>query len=129
MQDSGGKYLFVANLEDVPTGKAKCFDVKGRKVLAVKVQGNIYAFDNECSHEAKPLEGGRVRGASVVCPLHGARFDLNTGKSMTPPAVLPIAVFPTKVEKDKLYCKLVPKPKAPQNPFASPGSPTTFKRK
>ena len=38
-----------------------------------------------------------MRNAWIACPLHGARFELATGRAMNPPATLPIAVYPTEV--------------------------------
>ena len=117
-------FVFVAKAEDVPSAGMKCFEVEGRGVLVMNTGDGAYkAVENACSHEKKPLEGGRVRGGKkIVCPHHGANFDLDTGKALSPPAVLPITVFPTKVEDGSIFVQLVEAVKPPANPFAVPGA-------
>lgn len=115
------EYLYLAPLGDVAEGKMKCYELEGRNVLLCNTAKGLQAVENQCSHEKTPLDDGRLRmSGKVVCPIHGASFDLDTGKALGPPAVLPIAVFPMKIEDDKIYIKLVPTPKPPKNPFAIP---------
>jgi anthranilate 1,2-dioxygenase ferredoxin component len=54
--------------------------VKGWKILISRTNGIYYAMNDRCTHAASPLSGGRVRGDVIMCPLHGARFELKTGK-------------------------------------------------
>jgi 3-phenylpropionate/trans-cinnamate dioxygenase ferredoxin subunit len=68
-------------------------------IVARGQDGQYYAVQRMCSHAALPLDGGRVRGASIVCPHHGARFDLPSGRVLGPPAYAPITAFPTR-ERD-----------------------------
>ena len=81
------------------------------------------AVENICSHEKISLEGGRLRGASkIVCPHHGSNFDIAAdGKALGAPAVLPITVFPVKVDDGNVYVQLVEAKKGPDNPWAIPG--------
>jgi 3-phenylpropionate/trans-cinnamate dioxygenase ferredoxin component len=80
---------------DLQPGETRCFD---RLLVARGQDGNYYAVQRQCSHAAQDLDGGRVRGASIVCPHHGARFDLKSGRVLGPPAWSPIAAFPTRVK-------------------------------
>lgn len=68
-------------------------------IVARAQDGQYHAVSRTCSHAAQPLDGGRVRGSSIVCPHHGARFDLKSGRVLGPPASAPIAAFPTR-ERD-----------------------------
>jgi len=117
------EFVFVARVDDVPAGKNRCFEVEGRGVLLCAFQDGMKALENMCSHEKKVMEGGRLRGASkIVCPHHGSNFDLNQdGKSLGAPAVLPVTVFPVKVEDGNVYVQLVEAKKPPANPWAIPG--------
>ena len=123
MTEGSEEYVYLADTADGPAdGKSQCYSLNDRSVLLCHAGGKLYAVENQCSHERKPLEGGRVRSSGkVVCPIHGATFDLETGKALNAPAVLPIAAFPMKIEDDKIYIKLVPMPKPPKNPFGIPG--------
>lgn len=44
------------------------------------VGGEIYALDGLCSHQGGPLGKGRLEGDTVVCPWHGRRIDVRTGR-------------------------------------------------
>jgi 3-phenylpropionate/trans-cinnamate dioxygenase ferredoxin subunit len=84
-------------------GSAERRQVEGRDVIVARGQdGAYYAVAAMCSHAALPLEGGRVRGTSIVCPHHGARFCLKTGRVLGPPAHEGITAYPTRVEGDEV---------------------------
>jgi 3-phenylpropionate/trans-cinnamate dioxygenase ferredoxin subunit len=85
---------------DLALGGTRCVEVDGVGVIVARGQdGQYYAVERLCSHAALPLDGGRVRGASIVCPHHGARFELKSGRVLGPPAYAAIAAFPTR-ERD-----------------------------
>ena len=63
----------------VPEGVAVGADVGGEQLAICRGDGDLYAVQNRCTHAQSRLDGGRVRGASLACPLHGARFNLATG--------------------------------------------------
>ncbi|HHQ42086.1 MAG TPA: non-heme iron oxygenase ferredoxin subunit, partial [Chromatiales bacterium] len=58
-----------------------------------------------CTHDGGCLAGGDIEGREVVCPRHGARFDLLTGEATAPPAYEPVHVFPVKVEGGRVYVR------------------------
>jgi 3-phenylpropionate/trans-cinnamate dioxygenase ferredoxin subunit len=95
--DAGG--FVAAGPADLATGKAELRRVAGRDVIVARGQdGAFYAVQALCSHAALSLDGGRVRGASIVCPHHGARFCLKTGRVLGPPAHEGITAYPTRME-------------------------------
>jgi nitrite reductase/ring-hydroxylating ferredoxin subunit len=77
----------VATNEDLPPGCARAVEVAGRSIAIFNVRGTIHAIDNDCTHDGGPLSEGVVSDTCVICPWHGAEFDLRTGKVLTPPAV------------------------------------------
>lgn len=90
----------AVTIADLPPGASRCVEADGTGLIVARGQdGMYYAVQRMCSHAAMPLDGGRVRGASIVCPHHGARFDLKSGRVLGPPAYAPIAAFPTR-ERD-----------------------------
>ena len=56
--------------------------INGRKILICRAGGALYAVENRCTHQEAELEGGRIRGCFISCPLHGVRFDLRDGNPM-----------------------------------------------
>lgn len=53
--------------------------INGTKVLICRAAGELFAVENRCTHQEAELEGGRIRGCFISCPLHGVRFDLRDG--------------------------------------------------
>ena len=94
---SGPEFIAVAALADVPQGKVHEVSLRGRSILLCHDVDELYAVENKCSHADMPLACGRMRYGWIMCPTHGARFDLATGAPLGPPAPWPIATFPVRV--------------------------------
>ena len=88
----------VAPAADVPPGTVKPVTVAGTSILLCHDgDAGLFAIENRCSHLDEPLECGRLRFGWIACPLHGAKFDLETGEALSLPAVDPIATYPLRV--------------------------------
>lgn len=87
----------VARTEAFPPGSSRMIEVEGARIAVFNVDGNYYAIEDLCTHDNGDLAGGEVKGCEIVCPRHGARFDLRTGAVTAPPAYEPVAVFPVRV--------------------------------
>ena len=72
--------------------------------------GSVHCIDDECTHGKVSLAEGEVEGCRIECWLHGSRFDLRTGKPLSPPATVPIRVYSVKIEGDDVYVSLTPSP-------------------
>jgi 3-phenylpropionate/trans-cinnamate dioxygenase ferredoxin subunit len=84
---------------DVQPGELRSVDVGGTRVGIANVDGQLYAFHDECTHEQCPLvEEGTLDGHVLTCGCHGAQFDVRTGKVLAPPAPEPIAVYPVRLQ-------------------------------
>ena len=90
----------VLNVAEPPPGTKKAVDVNGVSVLVCNSNERLYAVSNICSHAHEKLECGRLSRGWIGCPVHGARFDLATGRAMNPPAKEPIATFPVRIVDD-----------------------------
>lgn len=96
----------AARLEEVPAGTKKLVTIDGNEVLLCHTAGKIFAVRNLCSHAHEALDCGRMRGGWIACPVHGARFDLETGNAMNPPATTPIDVFEVRMADDMIEVAL-----------------------
>ena len=67
---------------DLANNDSRAVTLNGIKVLVCRVGGELYAVENRCTHQEAELEGGRIRGCFISCPLHGVRFDLRDGSPM-----------------------------------------------
>jgi len=94
----------VCSAGDIPENGMKSFDIDGEPVLVAKVDGNLYAIADTCSHAMAYLsEGELLDNCRVQCPDHAAIFDLRTGEALALPAVGPVETFKVSVEGDDIY--------------------------
>ena len=90
----------VCPLEELPPGSMKIVPAGQISIGVYNVGGELYAVEDRCSHDDGPLVEGdwEPEEAVVICPRHGARFDLRSGRAVTLPAYLPVETFPVRVE-------------------------------
>jgi 3-phenylpropionate/trans-cinnamate dioxygenase ferredoxin component len=84
-----------------PGGMCKVM-VDGVPVLLCNVGGTLYAVEDVCTHDGNPLDGGELDGPRIMCPRHGAWFDVTTGQALTLPAVSALPTFPVTVDGDEV---------------------------
>jgi len=76
--------------------------VDGEEVLVCRVDGQFYALANRCSHASQALHTGRLKGHELVCPLHGARFDVRDGRCLKAPAQQGVKTYRVWLEGGKV---------------------------
>jgi len=87
----------VMPLAEIPVGSMRPATVAGREIVICHTREGIFALDNICTHAHARMCEGRLRATRIVCPLHGASFDIRDGKVLGPPAVFPLPSFPVRV--------------------------------
>jgi 3-phenylpropionate/trans-cinnamate dioxygenase ferredoxin subunit len=104
-----GSWTFVSATGELLPGEMRTvFDeVTGTPILVVNLDGELYALEDQCSHEDFELSAGALdAGAGTIeCVLHGARFDLRDGRALCAPAYEPVAKFPVKVEHGGVWTR------------------------
>lgn len=93
----------VATLEECPPGSLRPVMVGSDPVVLANVDGTLYAVSDRCSHEEYPLSDGDLEGSILVCPFHGARFDVTSGAARGLPAVRPVKSYPVEIRGDGIY--------------------------
>ena len=96
----------VARVEDIPVGKVKGIEVGYDKIVICNTGEGFYAVIDECSHETLPLNQAKLKGNIIICPHHGARYDVRTGEVTHPPAIVPVQTYEVKVENGEIFVKL-----------------------
>lgn len=96
-------YSFVANVEDIPENSRLFIDFNEEPVVILNLAGNLYAVGDICTHDNGPLGDGELEGFDLVCPRHGARFDIRDGKAKRGPAFRDIPTYTVKKEDGKIY--------------------------
>jgi 3-phenylpropionate/trans-cinnamate dioxygenase ferredoxin component len=87
----------VAPAAAIAPGDYASAEVDGVFVVVYNIDGEFFAIDDVCTHDGGGLAGGEVQDHQVICPRHGARFCLRTGKALTPPAYEPVNSYATRV--------------------------------
>jgi 3-phenylpropionate/trans-cinnamate dioxygenase ferredoxin component len=80
-------------LADLAPNSSHETTIDGISILICHCDGEIFAVENRCPHQASPLAGGRVRRGTIACPLHGMRFELRSGKPMGQLTQTPLRTF------------------------------------
>ena len=93
----------VAKTSDIAPGLTRRVVADGVEILICNVDGHLFAIEDVCTHDGGPLDQGTLEGDCVVCPRHGATFDVRTGDALTLPAVVPLGTFALHVEGDDVY--------------------------
>ncbi|HEV8638877.1 MAG TPA: non-heme iron oxygenase ferredoxin subunit [Chloroflexota bacterium] len=100
------EYVTVLDAEALAPGQAARVVVGDEEIALYNVDGEFFATSDICSHEEASLSDGELFDHVVECPLHGARFDVRTGKPLSLPAVYPVKTFPVRVVDGKLQVEI-----------------------
>ena len=96
-------YLPALPLSELAPGSMRCVHLAGEAVLVVRPKdGSVHAVHNVCTHAYAELDQGRLRGTRVICPLHGASFDVRTGAVLGAPATVPLKHYPVRVVDERI---------------------------
>jgi NAD(P)H-dependent nitrite reductase small subunit len=95
MNETWTKITLASN---VPPREGRAVTIGDKEIAIFNLNGRYLTIENACPHRGGPLCDGIVSGTSVVCPLHGRHFDLETGIAVRAPEHACVATFPTRVE-------------------------------
>lgn len=90
-------FVEIAPASELPNGERLFLEVGGRAIVIFNIADQLFAIGDICTHDDGPLGDGDLEGYNIVCPRHGAEFDVKTGKAVQMPAVVDIPAYPVKV--------------------------------
>ena len=82
----------------MPPGSRLFVEIDDRPIVVFNIAGQLFAIGDVCSHDDGPLGVGDLEGKEIICPRHGARFDVQTGKVVALPAVVDIPAYPVRIK-------------------------------
>ena len=106
MNKSMSDFIKVAELDELDDGELMAVEVDGEPICLAKVDGEICAFTDNCTHISGPLNEGELDGDVLTCPWHGAQFNVRTGKVLRGPARQDILTYPVKIEGKSIMIQL-----------------------
>ncbi len=95
----------VANADELLPGAYKVVDVDDVLIAVFNINGEYFAIEDNCTHDGECLTGGDIEGEEIICPRHGARFNIKTGEALTAPAYEPAATFPVRIENNVIQVR------------------------
>lgn len=93
------EFIPVAPTADIPVGERLFFEIDNQPLVLFNVAGQFFCIADICSHDNGPVGEGDLEGFEIICPRHGARFDLHDGRVLFLPAVQDIPAYPVRVNE------------------------------
>ena len=97
LEEEKVNYLEIAPESELSNGERMFVDIGDTPIVIFNIAGKLYAIGDVCTHDDGPLGDGDIEGFNVICPRHGAEFDVRTGKVASMPAVVDIPAYPVRV--------------------------------
>ncbi len=81
-------------------------ELEGYRVRVARVSGTLYAFEDRCTHDDSPFDDAPIEGCEIICPRHGARFSLQSGEALSPPAYEPLRIFEVSEQDGRIRVRV-----------------------
>ena len=91
------EYFEIAPVDELPNGERLFVDIGDTPIVVFNIAGQFFAISDVCTHDDGPVGDGDLEGFNIICPRHGAEFDVRTGKVISMPAVVDISAYPVRV--------------------------------
>lgn len=99
-------WLTVAGANEIQPGDFIQVDTGTLYILVCNVKGQLYAIEDQCTHDGSSMATGCLEGDQIICPRHGARFCLRSGAALTPPAYDAVQTFPVRINANQIEVDL-----------------------
>lgn len=96
------EYVAIEEAEVLQDGERLFVEIDDLPIVVFKLAGEYFAIADVCSHDDGPVGDGDLQGYEVICPRHGARFDIRDGKVLSLPAVVDIPAYPVRITKHQI---------------------------
>lgn len=90
-------YYSLCSIDELLAGERLFIEIGEEPVVVFNIAGDYYAIADVCTHDMGSLGEGEIEGFQIICPRHGARFDIRTGEVLTLPAVKGVPSYPVRV--------------------------------
>lgn len=100
--------LKIAKLDEIQEKKILSKLTNYGMIAITKLNGNVIAFQDECTHDGSPFDNAeldQIRN-EIICPRHGARFNVYSGEATKPPAYVPIQIYKVKIENEDVFIEI-----------------------
>ena len=95
-------FVEIAKTDEIPDGKMKVIKIDNNNILVTNIAGKYYAIGAKCTHAGGDLSKGKMDGNIVICPRHGSKFNVITGKSVNGPAKQSVPIYQVKIQEKSI---------------------------
>ena len=96
----------ITEAVNIPSREGRAVTVGDQEIAIFHLEDRYLTIGNKCPHKGGPLCDGIVSGTTIVCPLHGRRFDLETGMPVRASEPACVATFPTRIDNGIIFVDL-----------------------
>jgi 3-phenylpropionate/trans-cinnamate dioxygenase ferredoxin subunit len=95
-------FITIADVGELTPGERIFATIDGTQIILLNIAGEFFAIGDVCSHDGNVLDDAAVEGYEMVCPRHGAHFDIRSGEAVSLPAVVDIPAYPIRIRENKI---------------------------
>ncbi len=99
-------FVFACKLSELKPNIPVAREVNDRFVVLTLLDGQVYCIEDICTHDGGTLGDGELDGNCLVCPRHGAKFDVRTGDAICMPATEGTLAHEVEVRGDDVFVQL-----------------------
>lgn len=96
----------VIGISELQPGESQSVVVDDLPALVIRLEDDFFVIEDVCTHDGQPLTDGPIADCSIMCPRHGARFDIKTGEALCMPATKGIRTFAVEIKDDAVWAAL-----------------------
>jgi nitrite reductase/ring-hydroxylating ferredoxin subunit len=96
----------LCKTDEVAAGSALRVEAGGVTVAVYNLDGEFYVTDDNCTHGPGSLSEGFIDGDVVECNFHNGQFNIKTGEVVSPPCMIPVKIYPTRIEDGKVVIEV-----------------------
>jgi nitrite reductase/ring-hydroxylating ferredoxin subunit len=101
------EYFIACRSNEILQGEPRCFELpNGTRIALFKIDDEIYAIDDKCTHGSASLSEGWQEAGVIECPFHGGSFNIRTGQPVSFPCVEPVRTYEVKLDGDTVAIRL-----------------------
>jgi len=106
MSSNHDAWTDAASLDDLPDDDVTGLQIGGLDIALYKVEGEVFATDNTCTHGHARLCDGFLEGHEIECPLHQGKFDVRNGSPTCAPVTEALRCYPVRIEGGRVMLDL-----------------------
>ena len=95
----------VLAADELWTGEMRGLVVRGQRLLLLRTEDGVCAYEDRCAHLGVPLSQGKLEGGVITCSAHQYQYDAKTGCGVNPDRVR-LRAFPVSVESGQIAVDL-----------------------